>query len=230
MSTAAAAPASGGTCATWANCPHAQEQFRKRLSTSIPVIELLEIEEAGAANGSHCSGANPKLTIVSSSFEGLRPLMRQRLVHVGLHEELTSGAIHSLPDLQTLTPAQWRARKTRARLAWVEERLRSAIPALEHLEIVDVTNGHAIVGFHDGSRRALDPDGLELQLLVVSPSFDGMRLLERQRLVSEALGPELVSGAIHALPRMKAWTPAQWCAARARGDEPASTKRQKSAM
>merc|ERR1711915_979691 len=95
-------------------------------------------------------------------------------------------------------------------LAWVEERLRSAIQAIEHLEVLDVTNGHAVVGFMDGSRRALDPNGLELQLTVVSDTFQGQRPLARQRLVQEALGPEILSGAIHALPRMKTWTSGQW--------------------
>merc|ERR1712050_361406 len=103
------------------------------------------------------------------------------------------------------TPAQWCA----SGLKWVDERLRTAIPDLEHLEIVDVTNGHAVVGFSDGSRRALDPNGLELQLLLVSATFNNLRTIERHRMVSDALGPELVSGAIHALPRLKTLTPDQ---------------------
>merc|ERR1719436_1535958 len=136
-------------------------------------------------------------------------LERQRLVHVTLQAELASGAIHSL-QLRTWTPAEWRTRAARAHLAWVDDRLRAAVPGVERLEIKDCTNGHAIEGFLDGSRRALDPNGLELELTVVSKVFQGMRPLERQRLVSGALGPELLSGAVHALPRMKAWTPEQW--------------------
>jgi acid stress-induced BolA-like protein IbaG/YrbA len=152
--------------------------------------------------------------MVSAAFEGMRMLDRQRLVHLALQAELASGAIHSL-QLRTWTPEQWRARAARGYLAWVDDRLRAAVPAVEHLDIKDCTNGHAIEGFLDGSGRALDPNGLELELTVVSQAFRDMRPLARQRLVSEALGPELVSGKIHALPRMKAWTPEQWQAKRA---------------
>merc|ERR1712187_824319 len=81
------------------------------------------------------------------------------------------------------------------------------------MEVLDVTNGHAVIGFADGSGRALDPHGLELQLTIVSDVFDGMKLLARQRLVQDALGPEIVSGAIHALPRTRTLTSAQWRAA-----------------
>jgi len=95
-------------------------------------------------------------------------------------------------------------------LVWVEERVRSAVPRVERVDIVDVTNGHTVEGFEDGSGRALDPGGLELQLTVVSAAFEGMTLLARQRLVFSAFAPELSSGKIHALPRMKALTPLQW--------------------
>lgn len=189
--------------------------MRERLEAVIQGIEHFEAEDVGSGAASPCSaesgsGAHLRLTVVSSSFEGVRPLQRQRLVHIALESELASGAVHSLPDLRALTPTQWRQSICAARTRWVEERLRAAIPDLEHLRILDVTNGHAVVGFTDGSKRALDPNGLELELTVVSPSFRGLRLLQRQRLVNEALGPELVSGAIHALPRLKTWTPEQW--------------------
>jgi len=206
---------SGRACTRphWTSCPHAQKMLRARLEAVIPGVEHLEVADGGGEHleaEAEADGLSLRLTVVSPSFEGVRPLQRQRLVHAALREELASGAVHSLPELRALTPPQWRQGLRAARTKWVEERLRAWVPRLQHLRILDVTNGHAEVGFADGSRRALDPHGLELELTVVSPAFEGMRLLERQRLVSEALGPELVSGAIHALPRLKTWTPEQW--------------------
>lgn len=196
--------------ASWVNCPHAKMRIRDRLVASIPQIEHFDMDELEVG----CEGAHLKLLVVSDAFEQLRPLDRQRMVHLALKTELSSGAIHSLPQLQALTRAQWRSKVQRSRTSWVEERLRSAFD-VAHLEILDVTNGHAIVGFHDGSKRALDPNGLELQLTIVSAAFEGLKPLARQQLVQAALGPELSSGVIHALPRMKTWTPTQWQASKA---------------
>jgi len=205
----------------------------------VPGIDHLEIEDVAAGTSSGCSadgrcGAHLRLTVVSGAFEGMRLLQRQRLVHTALQTELASGAVHSLPDLQALTPAQWLTKAVAAHLRWVDERLRGAIPNLSHLEIRDVTNGHAVVGFADGSRRALDPKGLELELTVVSTAFEGLRLLERHRMVGDALAPELTSGAVHALPRLKTWTPQQWQAkvvdgerSSAAADAGSPTKRQR---
>jgi len=200
---------------SWVECPHVQARFRSQLEAAIPDIQHLEMDIECAACG---DGADLTLLIVSDAFENYRPLDRQRLVFTALQVELSSGAIHSLQQLQTLTLAQWQLRRRKRHLAWVEERLREAVP-IEHLEITDVTNGHAVEGFFDGSKRALDPTGLELQINVVSPAFEGRKLLDRQRLVADALEPELLSGKIHALPRMKAWTIAQWHAARAGGGQ-----------
>lgn len=200
---------------SWVSCGHAQERLRRLLEATVPGIDHLEIEDMAAGTSPGCfadgrCGAHLRLTLVSGSFEGIRMLDRYRLIHTALQKELGSGAIHSLPNLQALTPMQWRTKAVAAHLRWVDERLRGTIPDLRHLEIRDVTNGHAVVGFADGSRRALDPNGLELELTVVSAVFDGLRLLERQRMVGDALAPELTSGAVHALPRLKTWTPQQW--------------------
>lgn len=43
-----------------------------------------------------------------------------------------------------------------------------------------------------------------------------MKSIDRTRLVTDALGPEIISGVIHALPRLKTLTPDQWEAATAR--------------
>ncbi|CAE8635314.1 unnamed protein product [Polarella glacialis] len=93
---------------------------------------------------------------------------------------------------------------------WVEERLRSAL-AIEVLQIQDLSDGHTATGFTDGSRRSQNPSGLELQLTIVSPAFDGLKLLDRQLLVTDALGPKLRSGAIHSLPSLRTFaTQEEW--------------------
>jgi len=218
--------------AAWVACNHFRERLRGQLEATIPGIDHLGIEVPSNAQSTSCltdttQGADLKLTVVSSSFDGVRMLQRQRLVHVALQSELASGAIHSLPDLQTLTPEQWTTKRSAAHLKWVDERLRAAIPNVEHLDIVDSTDGHAAVGFEDGSKRALDPNGVELQLTVVSAFFDGMKLIERQMLVSDALGPELLSGAIHSLPQLRTLTPKQWSARVAGAKGGATVKRQR---
>lgn len=204
---------------SWASCPHAQEEIRKQISASIPNVLHMDVQSvefsemlAGAPQEQE-RGARLKLEVVSDTFEGLKPLDRQRLVHVALKPQLDAGAIHALQELRTLTEAQWRERQALGFRAELAEQLRAVVPKVEHLEINDLSDGHTVQGFHDGSRRALDPHGLELQMLIVSASFEGMGTLARHQLVQEALGPHIVSGKIHALPALKTWTPAQWRAA-----------------
>jgi acid stress-induced BolA-like protein IbaG/YrbA len=76
-----------------------------------------------------------------------------------------------------------------------------------HLNIRDSTDGHAVAGFLDG--RALDADGLDLQVLVVAQCFAGVTPLGRQRLVNDAIDSELTSGTVHSV-QMRCWTPKQW--------------------
>ncbi|OQR96202.1 hypothetical protein ACHHYP_16540 [Achlya hypogyna] len=52
-----------------------------------------------------------------------------------------------------------------------------------------------------------DGCGTKFSIIVVSPLFEGMGLLQRQRAVNDALKEEMSS--IHAL-QMKTWTPAQF--------------------
>lgn len=184
-----------------------------RLRAAISDIEYVDVEKVSSESTIDCEdgcGLALKLTVISPAFDGLKLLARHRLVNDALKPELMSGAIHSLPQLQTLTPAQWQAQSTKNRLSWVDGRLRDAIPYIEHLEVQDVSDGHTAKGFTDGSKRSLNPHGLELKITVVSSSFDNMKLLERQRLVSSALHAELGTGAIHSLPHLKTLTPMQW--------------------
>ncbi|CAL8247613.1 unnamed protein product [Lota lota] len=68
----------------------------------------------------------------------------------------------------------------------------------EHLEVHNESHMHAV------------PPGSEshFRVLVVSPRFDGLSLIQRHRLVNEALREEL-SSCVHALA-IQAKTPAQW--------------------
>ncbi|CAJ1403270.1 unnamed protein product [Effrenium voratum] len=201
----------------WPSCPHAQTRLRQQLEAQIPDITYLDLQDLSQRDSSDQAEACEDqrqvklgITVVSQAFQGLPRLQRHRMVHSALQRELAQGAIHALPEMKTFTPEEWFQRDVRDAREWVEPRLRQAISQIEHLEVQDVTNGHAVVGYLDGSRRALNPNGLELELLVVSSSFANMKTLQRQQLVNGALAKELMSGEIHALPRMKVYTPDQW--------------------
>merc|ERR1719436_1468819 len=115
--------------------------------------------------------------------------------------EIGSGAIDALPEMSALTPVEYARKQRNKIIASVEDKIRSSIAQVAHVEVLDATDGHAITGFFDGSKRSLDPNGLELRLLVVSPTFEGMKTLARHQLVHQALGTEIQCGIIHALPR-----------------------------
>jgi stress-induced morphogen len=68
----------------------------------------------------------------------------------------------------------------------------------EHLEVVNESSMHSV------------PPGSEthFKVLVVSPVFEGLTLVERHRRVNEALRDELATG-LHALA-IRALTPAQY--------------------
>lgn len=52
-------------------------------------------------------------TIVSSAFEGLRPIARHQRVYATLGERLQSDEVHAL-SMKTCTPAEWAARENKA--------------------------------------------------------------------------------------------------------------------
>lgn len=197
----------------WTACPHANELLCEQLRMTIPDIEHLEVEVVDSSDdvvAGHAKGVWLKLVVVSDFFVGLRLVDRHRLVQLALASELASGAVEALPELQTLSGAQWRSRLARRRIEAFEAKVRVFVPDVEFLEILDLSDGHAVQGFFDGSRRSLDPDGLELKVTVVSAAFEGKRPLVRQQLIQEAFGPEILSGKIHALPSLRALTPVQW--------------------
>ena len=65
----------------------------------------------------------------------------------------------------------------------------------EYVSCTDISGGSSCDG------------GYKLELIVVSPNFDGVPLLKRHRMVNDVLKEEM--NRIHALT-MKTWTPAQY--------------------
>ena len=80
------------------------------------------------------------------------------------------------------------------------ERITAALEAQlqpQHIELVNESHMHSGPGSET-----------HWNLIIVSPSFDGERLVRRQRAVYKALNAEMQDG-IHALT-MKTLTPAEW--------------------
>ncbi len=84
-----------------------------------------------------------------------------------------------------------------ARINMIRERLIAAF-APESLEVIDDSASHA------GHAGALSGGG-HYEVIIVSPAFAGLALLQRHRLIYDALG-DAMGGAIHAIS-IKAYTP-----------------------
>ena len=59
------------------------------------------------------------------------------------------------------------------------------------------------------SEVQVNVDGSHVNLVVVSPAFEGLSPVKKQQLVYGALSDEIASGVIHAV-NMKTYTPEQW--------------------
>lgn len=57
----------------------------------------------------------------------------------------------------------------------------------------------------------LDGDGRHWFATIVSPAFEGLRLIQRHKRVYDTMGGRLASDEVHALS-MKTFTPAEWAA------------------
>ena len=66
---------------------------------------LLEANIAGSQVEVSSDGSHVTIKVVSSVFEGMRPVQKQQLVYKVLADEIASGAIHAV-HMQTLTPAE----------------------------------------------------------------------------------------------------------------------------
>jgi BolA protein len=78
-----------------------QDKLTKRFETEYLNVENESHNHSVPAN----SETHFKVTIVSQEFEGLRLIMRHRLINELLSEEL-AGSVHALA-MHTYTPAQW---------------------------------------------------------------------------------------------------------------------------
>jgi len=58
----------------------------------------------------------------------------------------------------------------------------------------------------DQSQVTMEGDGCDCSAIVVSPIFEGLSLLQRQRIVLAVVSEEIKSGELHALS-VKAYTP-----------------------
>lgn len=85
------------------------------------------------------------------------------------------------------------------RIAMIRQRLNEAL-APQDMEIVDESHKHA---GHEGAKSG----GGHFNVLIVADAFDGKGLLERHRMVYDALG-DAMHREIHALS-IKALTPAE---------------------
>lgn len=82
----------------------------------------------------------------------------------------------------------------------IEQRLREALAA-QHVAVEDESHLHA---GHAGAAGG----GGHFRATIVSPRFEGLSRVARQRLVYQALADEM-QGAIHALA-MRTLTPGEW--------------------
>lgn len=66
----------------------------------------------------------------------------------------------------------------------------------------------------EGCESRVTGDGYHFEAIVVSDSFVGKSLLQKQKMVYATLGDKITSGEIHALS-IKAYTPEEWALAQA---------------
>ena len=75
------------------------EQIQALIASHLP-CELCQVE----GDGRHWYA-----TLVSSAFEGLRPIQRHQRVYATLGERMRTDEVHAL-SMKTFTPAEWAAR------------------------------------------------------------------------------------------------------------------------
>lgn len=101
----------------------------------------------------------------------------------------------------------------------VEQRLLHAVPRVHSIQVEDVSDGHTSSAAALASGRSQRAGGLEFKITIVSDIFEELPPLERQRIVYDALRPELESGEIHSLPLMRVWTRQQLADCKQRGED-----------
>lgn len=61
----------------------------------------------------------------------------------------------------------------------------------------------------DAQVKVMTNDGEHYEVIVISPAFEGKRLVQQHQLVYKAIQQEMLSGAIHAMA-VKTFTPEAW--------------------
>ena len=80
-------------------------QIEDRIADGLTCVHFDLVNESSNHNVPPGSESHFKLTVVSDSFDGERPVARHRRVN-SLLKELLAGPIHALA-LHTYTPAEW---------------------------------------------------------------------------------------------------------------------------
>ena len=70
---------------------------------------------------------------------------------------------------------------------------------------------HIIAAGLNCQHLEVDGDGRHWSAVIVSPEFEGKRLIQRHKLVYATLGQRMHTDEVHALS-MKTYTPAEWAA------------------
>ena len=83
-----------------------ERQIRLKIEAAFqPIVHFDLVNESHSHSVPRNSETHFKLILVSSAFEGLSRVARQRRVHLVLEEELKSG-VHALTQ-RLLTPHEW---------------------------------------------------------------------------------------------------------------------------
>jgi BolA protein len=85
-----------------------QRRIEARLSGAMPVVHIEVVNESHMHSVPPNSETHFKVVLVSSEFDGKRPVARHQLIYRLLADELANG-VHALA-LHTYTDAEWRQR------------------------------------------------------------------------------------------------------------------------
>jgi stress-induced morphogen len=83
-----------------------ESRIHAKLSEAFSPVHIVLENESHTHNVPKGSESHFKLVLVSSRFEGLSRIDRQRLVNEILKGEIAPGGLHAL-TMRTLTPIEW---------------------------------------------------------------------------------------------------------------------------
>ena len=76
------------------------QEIKTNLEQALPGSQVMVEDLTGTAD-------HFQVIVVSTTFEGLSPIERHRVVYQVLGNDVASGAIHAL-SIKTYTPVQWK--------------------------------------------------------------------------------------------------------------------------